>query len=136
MFWTSGETYEELNREPNACFIAVKAGLENSALWVTYPGAMGIENSMHTGYGHHSPKIIRKLLHKLLAFPVLGYRFLHCFFSFADNVLPCFTNTVWDLFLNILIIFLQFWNKHEVNVWVSFSLHYFVYQVSRICAFF
>lgn len=62
--------------------------------------------------------------------------FLHCLFLSGDNTLPCFSNTVLDLFLNIFVIFLKIWDRHEVNVCIKFSLHHFCISDHRdLCIF-
>lgn len=104
------------------------------------PGAAGLGESVHVGCRHCSPNYFPKLpgsiSDKPLTLPVFGCRFLQCLFSSADNILPCFSSKVLDLFSNIFVISLKSWDRHEVSVRVSFSLHYSIDKVTRICVFF
>ena len=124
----------------NACFIAVKAGLENPVSGASLPGAAGLGESVHVGCRHLSlnyfPKLPGSISDKPLTLLVFGCRFLQCLFSSADNIRPCFSSTVLDLFSNIFVISLKSWDRQEVNVRVSFSLHYSIDKVTRICVFF
>lgn len=78
--------------------------------------------------GLHAPliqvfsQIIRKHPHKLLPLPLLGCTFLHCLFSWVDNIFPYFSSRVLDLFLNMSVTSLQCWGTHAVKVWVRFSI--------------
>lgn len=93
-----------------------------------YHGAAGIEDSMHMDWGHYSPRYLPKSSESISKSFFLSLcwdvDFSATYFHLLITPSLVFSSTVLDLFLNVFAIFLNIWDRPEINIWASFSLHY------------